>query len=57
MRAIEPLTIRFGADHLTRNPVPYLTAAGFTITEVNRGGPGGIVFRVIAHKNNVHARS
>lgn len=55
MRAIEPLSIRFGADHLTRNPVPYLTTAGFTITEVNRGGPGGIVFRVLAHKNDAHA--
>lgn len=50
MRAIEPLIIRFSAEHITRDPVPYLTGAGFTITEVQRGGPGGIVFRILAHK-------
>uniref|UniRef100_UPI000CE34FD3 class I SAM-dependent methyltransferase n=1 Tax=Arthrobacter sp. 9E06 TaxID=2058890 RepID=UPI000CE34FD3 len=42
MRAIEPLIIRFSAEHITRDPVPYLTGAGFTITEVQRGGPGGV---------------
>lgn len=50
MRAAEPLTLRFGADHLTRDPVPYLESAGFTVDEVHRGGRGGIVFRVLAHK-------
>jgi ubiquinone/menaquinone biosynthesis C-methylase UbiE len=52
MRVIEPLCIRVSADHITRDPVPYLTSAGFTITEVQRGGPGGIVFRILAHKHN-----
>ncbi len=51
MRAIEPLCIRISADHITRDPVPYLTSAGFTDVEVQRGGPGGIVFRILAHKN------
>ena len=55
MRAIEPWSVRFGADHLTRNPVPYLTAAGFTVSEVIRGGPGGIVFRILAHKDIMEA--
>ncbi len=55
MQAVEPLSIRFGADHLTRDPVPYLTTAGFTITEIHRGGPCGIVFRVLAHKDNAQA--
>ncbi|MBT2597999.1 class I SAM-dependent methyltransferase [Arthrobacter sp. ISL-72] len=50
MRAIEPLIIRVSAEHITRDPVPYLTSAGFTVTEVQRGGPGGIVFRILAHK-------
>lgn len=50
MRAIEPLSVRFGADHLTRDPVPYLESAGFTIDEVQRGGPGGVAFRILAHK-------
>ncbi|MBT2515456.1 class I SAM-dependent methyltransferase [Arthrobacter sp. ISL-30] len=54
MRAIEPLSIRVSADHLTRDPVPYLTSAGFTITEVQRGGPGGIVFRILAHKHDTY---
>jgi ubiquinone/menaquinone biosynthesis C-methylase UbiE len=48
-RGIEPLTIRFGADHLTRDPVPYLQDAGFTVNEVARSR-AGIVFRVLAHK-------
>ncbi|MBT2598111.1 class I SAM-dependent methyltransferase [Arthrobacter sp. ISL-72] len=54
MRAIEPLSIRVSADHITRDPVPYLTSAGFTITEVQRGGPGGIVFRILAHKHDTY---
>jgi ubiquinone/menaquinone biosynthesis C-methylase UbiE len=52
MRVIEPLIIRVSAEHITRDPVPYLTGAGFTITEVQRGGPGGIVFRIVAHKDD-----
>ncbi|WP_219816344.1 class I SAM-dependent methyltransferase [Arthrobacter sp. ZGTC412] len=54
MRAIEPLCIRVSADHITRDPVPYLTNAGFSITEVQRGGPGGIVFRILAHKPDTY---
>ncbi|MCA1696099.1 MAG: class I SAM-dependent methyltransferase [Actinobacteria bacterium] len=52
MRAIEPLTTRFLADHLTRDPVPYLKEAGLTVDEVHRGGRGGIMFRVLAHKDH-----
>jgi ubiquinone/menaquinone biosynthesis C-methylase UbiE len=50
MRAVEPLSVRFQADHLMRDPVPYLQVAGFTIDEVHRSGRGGLVFRVLAHK-------
>jgi len=50
MRALEPLSVRFGADHLTRDPVPYLEASGFEIEGVERTGRGGIVFRVFARK-------
>ncbi|AKE89077.1 MULTISPECIES: class I SAM-dependent methyltransferase [Rhodococcus] len=49
-RGIEPLSIRFGADHLLRDPVPYLTEAGFVVDDVHRTGRMGIVFRVLAHK-------
>lgn len=31
MRWAEPLVVRIAADHLTREPVGYLTAAGFAI--------------------------
>jgi ubiquinone/menaquinone biosynthesis C-methylase UbiE len=49
MRAIERLTVRFGADHLTRDPVPYLVEAGFDVGEVARSKMG-IVFRLVATK-------
>lgn len=50
MRAVEPLCVRISGEHITRDPVPYLTGAGFTLTGVQRGGPGGIIFQIIAHK-------
>lgn len=49
MRVLEPLSIRFGADHLTRDPVSYLEPAGFVIDEVHRTGFAGIGIRVVAH--------
>lgn len=51
MRAIEPICIRLSAEHITRDPVPYLMGAGFTITDVQRGGPGGVIFRILAYKH------
>lgn len=50
MRVAEPISVRFGADHLLRDPIPYLESAGFVITESRRSGRGGITFRVLAHK-------
>lgn len=50
MRLIEPLFVRFGADHLTREPVGYLERAGFLVDDVQRSGRGRIVFRVLARK-------
>ncbi|WP_068163114.1 class I SAM-dependent methyltransferase [Rhodococcus phenolicus] len=50
MRMVEPITVRFGADHLTREPVPYLEEAGFVVDEMHRAGAAGIGFRVIARK-------
>lgn len=49
MRLVERLTIRFGADHLTRDPVGYLLDAGFLVDEVHRA-KAGIVYRVLARK-------
>jgi len=49
MRVLEPVSIRFGADHLTRDPVVYLQRAGFVIDEVRRTGFAGVGIRVVAH--------
>ncbi len=51
MRAVEPLCIRISADHITRDPAAYVVGAGFSITEIHRGGPGGIIFRILARKH------
>ena len=49
MQAIERVTLRFDADHLTRNPIPYLQEAGFELIELQRL-KAGIVFRIVAGK-------
>lgn len=48
-RMLEPLFVRFMADHLTREPLDYLPGAGFEIDEVQRS-KWGIVERLQAHK-------
>jgi ubiquinone/menaquinone biosynthesis C-methylase UbiE len=46
-RLIEPLAVRFGGDHLTREPLEHLEAEGFTVEAVKRSKLG-IVERVTA---------
>ncbi len=48
-RLMEPLSVRFAADHLTRKTLGYLGAAGFEVTEPERS-KWGIVERVAARK-------
>jgi len=48
-RLVEPLTIRFQADHLTREPLEHLRAEGMRIGEVYRWA-WGIMERVSARK-------
>jgi ubiquinone/menaquinone biosynthesis C-methylase UbiE len=48
-RVIDPLAVRFGADHLTREPLDYLADIGFEVEEVSRS-KWGIVERVRARK-------
>jgi ubiquinone/menaquinone biosynthesis C-methylase UbiE len=48
-RLLEPLTLRFEADHLLRDPLDYLPEVGFEIDEVQRS-KWGIVERLRAHK-------
>lgn len=46
-RLLEPLAVRFAADHLTREPLDYLAAEGFTVEQHERS-KWGIVERVCA---------
>jgi ubiquinone/menaquinone biosynthesis C-methylase UbiE len=48
-RLLEPLAVRFEADHLLREPLDYLPGVGFEIDEVERS-KWGIVERLRAHK-------
>jgi ubiquinone/menaquinone biosynthesis C-methylase UbiE len=48
-RLLEPLAVRFEADHLLREPLDYLPTVGFEIDEVKRS-KWGIVERLRAHK-------
>ena len=48
-RLLEPLAVRFEADHLLREPLDYLPDVGFAIDEVQRS-KWGIVERLRAHK-------
>lgn len=48
-RVLEPLAVRFEADHLLREPLDYLPEVGFEIDEVKRS-KWGIVERLRAHK-------
>jgi ubiquinone/menaquinone biosynthesis C-methylase UbiE len=47
MRLVEPVSVRFEADYLTRDPRPPLEQAGFQIESVSRM-TRGISFRVLA---------
>lgn len=48
-RLLEPLSVRFGGDHLTREPLEHLEAEGFAVEEVKRSR-AGIVELVGARK-------
>ena len=48
-RAIDPLSVRFGADHLVREPLDYLPDVGFQVEEVRRS-KAGIVEHVRARR-------
>jgi ubiquinone/menaquinone biosynthesis C-methylase UbiE len=48
-KLLEPLAVRFEADHLLREPLDYLPGVGFEIDEVKRS-KWGIVERLRAHK-------
>jgi ubiquinone/menaquinone biosynthesis C-methylase UbiE len=47
---IEPLSVRLQGDHLTRDPTPYIEAAGFQVEQAYRDRVG-LVYRIIASKS------
>jgi ubiquinone/menaquinone biosynthesis C-methylase UbiE len=51
-RVLNPIAVRFQADHLTREPLDYLRPVGFEVEEVERS-KWGIVERVSARKPEV----
>jgi ubiquinone/menaquinone biosynthesis C-methylase UbiE len=48
-RMLDPISVRFQADHLTREPLDYLEAEGFEVERLERS-KWGIVERVMARK-------
>jgi ubiquinone/menaquinone biosynthesis C-methylase UbiE len=48
-RVLEPISVRFEADHLTREPLDYITDIGFHVEELLRS-KWGIVERLSARK-------
>jgi ubiquinone/menaquinone biosynthesis C-methylase UbiE len=48
-RLLDPIAVRFEADHLVREPLDYLSEVGFEIESVQRS-KWGIVERVVARK-------
>jgi ubiquinone/menaquinone biosynthesis C-methylase UbiE len=48
-RVLDPLAVRFAADHLVREPLDQLDAAGFEIERLERS-KWGIVERILARK-------
>lgn len=58
-RLLDPIAVRFEADHLLREPLEHLRAEGFEIEQLERS-KWGIVERVAARKpagNDSHARA
>jgi len=53
-RVLDPLSVRFAADHLLRDPLDYLGNVGFEVESVQRL-KWGIVERVVARKSGAVA--
>ncbi len=55
--ALNPLTIRWQADHLLRDPRELVTDTGFEITQAEQVGVGGLAHRVDARKPAADTRA
>lgn len=49
---LDPLMVRWQHDHLLRDPLPPLVAAGLDVASADRAGFGGIVHRLVATRPN-----
>ena len=49
-RLINPLSVRFAADNLMRDPLPMVRSTGFDVVDADRAGRWGTVHRVVAVK-------
>ncbi len=54
-RLINPLSLRFAADDLLREPLPMVRSAGFEVVDADRAGRWGTVHRVVAVKPDADA--
>lgn len=54
-RLLNPLSVRFQADDILRDPLPLVVDAGFEVVEADRAGWAGLVHRVLAVKAEVDA--
>lgn len=50
-RLLDPLFVRLQAEHLCRDPLPYLQRAGWQVESVERTGFAGMVYKVVARKS------
>lgn len=49
-RLLDPLSVRLHAEHLRRDPLPFLLRAGWQIETVERTGFARIVYRIVARR-------
>jgi len=55
-RLLDPLLVRLQAEHLRRDPLPYLQRAGWQIESVERTGFAGIVYKIVARQGQQDAQ-
>jgi hypothetical protein len=53
-RTLEPLAVRFAADHLLREPLDIVRAQGFVVEEIERHKLGIIEFLAASKPANHH---
>ena len=49
-RLVNPLSVRFQADHILRDPIPFALDAGFEMLDSDQRGWSGLVYSVVTAK-------